>query len=169
MLSPFYIKNCNFVQTIFSFNAQKINNRFGNNEKIIKAAEEITKRKPILSMEDAEPIGPSNNLDLLLILPCTGNTLSKLSNAITDTPVLMAAKAQLRNQKPVLIFVSTNDALGMNMKNIGVLMNSKNIYFVPFFQDDFKKKPNSLISSLKFLLPAIEEALKGRQIQPVIL
>jgi len=162
-------KKCDFVQTIFSFNTQKINSRFGKAEEFIKKAHEITKRKPILSIEAAEPVGPSNNLDILVIFPCTGNTIAKLANAISDTPVLMAAKAHLRNQKPILIFVSTNDALGINMKNIGLLLNSKNIYFVPFCQDDYKKKPNSIVSNVDFLIPSIEEALKGRQIQPVIL
>lgn len=162
-------ERCDFVQTIFSFNTQKINSRFGKAEEFIKKAHEITKRKPILSIEAAEPVGPSNNLDILVIFPCTGNTIAKLANAISDTPVLMAAKAHLRNQKPILIFVSTNDALGINMKNIGLLLNSKNIYFVPFCQDDYKKKPNSIVSNADFLIPSIEEALKGRQIQPVIL
>lgn len=160
---------CGFVQTIFSFNAQKIDTRFGIARKFIERAEKITKRKPILSIEEAEHIGPSNYLDILVIFPCTGNTLAKLANAISDTPVLMAAKAQLRNQKPILIFVSTNDALGNNMKNIGLLLNSKNIYFVPFSQDNYKKKPNSIVSSSKYLIPAIEKALEKKQIQPVIL
>ncbi len=162
-------KQCDFVQTIFSFNSQKINSRFGIAKEFIEKAHEITKRKPILSIEAAEPVGPSNNLDILVIFPCTGNTIAKLANAISDTPVLMAAKAHLRNQKPILIFVSTNDALGINMKNIGLLLNSKNIYFVPFCQDDYKKKPNSIVSNADLLIPSIEEALKGRQIQPVIL
>ncbi len=162
-------EQCDFVQTIFSFNTQKINSRFGTAKEFIEKAQEITKRKPILSIEAAEPVGPSNNLDILVIFPCTGNTIAKLANAISDTPVLMAAKAHLRNQKPILIFVSTNDALGINMKNIGLLLNSKNIYFVPFCQDDYKKKPNSIVSNIDFLIPSIEEALKGKQIQPVIL
>lgn len=162
-------KQCDYVQTIFSFNTQKINSRFGKAKEFIEKAKEITNRKPILSIEGAEPVGPSNALDILVIFPCTGNTIAKLANAISDTPVLMAAKAHLRNQKPILIFVSTNDALGINMKNIGLLLNSKNIYFVPFCQDDYKKKPNSIVSNIDFLIPSIEEALKGKQIQPVIL
>lgn len=160
---------CDFVQTIFSFNAQKINSRFGVAKKFIERAEKITKKRAILSIEDAEHIGPLNYLDILVIFPCTGNTLAKLANAISDTPVLIAAKAQLRNQKPILIFVSTNDALGNNMKNIGLLLNSKNIYFVPFSQDDYRKKPNSIVSSSKFLIPSIGKALYKIQIQPVIL
>jgi len=156
------------VQTIFSFNTQKINSRFGNAKQFIKKAEQITKNKAILTIEGCEPIGPKNFLDILVILPCTGNTLAKLANAITDTPVLMAAKAHLRNQKPLLIAISTNDALGMSMKNIGVLLNSKNVYFIPFGQDDYKNKPNSMISDVQLLIPSIEKALIGKQIQPII-
>lgn len=157
-----------FVQTIFSFNTQKINSRFGNAKQFIEKAEQITKNKAILTIEGCEPIGPKNFLDILVILPCTGNTLAKLANAITDTPVLMAAKAHLRNQKPLLIAISTNDALGMSMKNIGVLLNSKNVYFIPFGQDDYENKPNSMISDVQLLIPSIEKALIGKQIQPII-
>lgn len=160
---------CNaFVQTIFSFNSQKINTRFGKAEEFIKKVEKTTKNKAILTIEDSEPIGPKNLLDILVILPCTGNTMAKLANAITDTPVLMAAKAHLRNQKPLLIAISTNDALSMSMKNIGVLLNSKNIYFLPFGQDDYKNKPNSMVAHLEYLVPSIEKALMGQQIQPII-
>lgn len=100
--------------------------------------------------------------------PCTGNTLAKLANGITDTPALMAAKAHLRNNKPLLLSLSTNDALGMNMKNIGLLLNTKNIYFVPFGQDDPEKKPNSMTAHTDLLIPALEAALENRQLQPVI-
>lgn len=157
-----------FVQTIFSFNSQKINTRFGKAKEFIKKTEKITKNKPILTIEGSEPIGPKSLLDILVILPCTGNTMAKLANAITDTPVLMAAKAHLRNQKPLLIAISTNDALSMSMKNIGILLNSKNIYFLPFGQDDYKNKPNSMVAHLEFLVPSIEKALNGQQIQPII-
>ena len=119
-------------------------------------------------MEEAEPIGPSACLDILLIAPCTGNTLAKLANGITDTSVLMAAKAHLRNQKPLVISISTNDALGMNFKNIGLLYNTKNIYFVPFGQDNPEKKPNSLIARTELTAKTLELALEGKQIQPVI-
>lgn len=157
-----------FVQTIFSFNSQTINTRFGKAKEFINKAEKITKNKAILTIEGSEPIGPKNFLDILVILPCTGNTMAKLANAITDTPVLMAAKAHLRNQKPLLIAISTNDALSMSMKNIGILLNTKNIYFLPFGQDDYKSKPNSMVAHLEFLVPSIEKALKGQQIQPII-
>ena len=103
-----------------------------------------------------------------MILPCTGNTIAKLANGITDSPVLMAAKAHLRNEKPLVLSISTNDALGMNMKNIGLLLNTKHIYFVPFGQDNPVKKPNSMIAHTEFLVPVIEAALEGRQYQPVI-
>ena len=156
------------VQTIFSFNSQKINSRFGKSNDFIDRAEKLTKVKPILTIEGSEPIGPKKLLDILVIMPCTGNTMAKLANAITDTPVLMAAKAHLRNQKPLLIAVSTNDALGMSMKNIGLLLNSKNIYFIPFGQDDPENKPNSMVAHLEFLIPSIEKALNGQQIQPII-
>ena len=120
------------------------------------------------TIAQAEPIGPKSLLDILVIFPCTGNTLAKLCSGITDSPVLMAAKAHLRNDKPLVISVSTNDALGINMKNIGALMNMKNIYFVPFWQDDPVKKPNSMIADTSLLIPTVEKALEGRQYQPVI-
>lgn len=156
------------VQTIFSYSASTTNSRFGEAETFLQKAEEITQIKPILTIPEAEPIGPQNKLDILVLFPCTGNTLAKLANGITDSPALMAAKAHLRNNKPLLISISTNDALGMNMKNIGLLMNAKNIYFIPFGQDDPGKKPNSMIAHTELLIPSIEAALEGRQYQPVI-
>jgi dipicolinate synthase subunit B len=156
------------VYTIFSDASQKIASRFGKPEDFISRAEEITGRKPIFTIEEAEPIGPKSYLDILVIFPCTGNTIAKLANGITDTPVLMAAKAHLRNNKPLVISVSTNDALGMNMKNIGLLLNAKNIYFVPFGQDNPEKKNNSLIAHTDKLIPALELALEGKQYQPII-
>ena len=115
------------VYTIFSGSSQRITSRFGEPEEFLREAEEITGKKPILTIEGAEPIGPKAYLDVLVIFPCTGNTAAKLANGITDTPVLMEAKAHLRNNKPLVISISTNDALGMNMKNIGLLLNSKNL------------------------------------------
>ncbi len=156
------------VYTIFSDASQKISSRFGKPEDFISRAEEITGKKPIFTIEDAEPIGPKAYLDILVIFPCTGNTIAKLANGITDTPVLMAAKAHLRNNKPLVISVSTNDALGMNMKNIGLLLNAKNIYFVPFGQDNPEKKNNSLIAHTDKLIPTLELALEGKQYQPII-
>lgn len=157
------------VQTIFSPNARSIESRFGAGPDFLARAEAMTGRKPIISIEGAEPIGPSGMLDLLLIMPCTGNTLAKLANGITDTAVLMAAKAHLRNEKPLLLSIATNDALSMNLKNIGLLMNCKNIYFVPFGQDNPGKKPHSMIAHTELVIPAMEEALLGRQYQPVVI
>ena len=156
------------VQTIFSNAAQSIDSRFGNAEDFVKEAEKITGIAPMLTIAQAEPIGPKGLLDLLVILPCTGNTIAKLANGITDSPVLMAAKAHLRNEKPLLLSISTNDALGMNMKNIGLLLNAKHVYFVPFGQDNAEKKPNSMIAHTELLVPAAKVALEGKQYQPVI-
>lgn len=156
------------VYTIFSNASQSISSRFGQPEEFMERAKEITGRVPILTIEDAEPIGPKAYLDVLVIFPCTGNTIAKLANGITDTPALMAAKAHLRNNKPLVISISTNDALGMNMKNIGLLLNAKNIYFVPFGQDNPIKKCNSLIAHTDKLIPALELALEGKQYQPIL-
>lgn len=156
------------VYTIFSDNVQSIESRFGIPEDFIKKAESITGRKPIMCIEDAEPIGPKALFDIMVILPCTGNTAAKLANGISDTPVLMGVKAHLRNNRPLVISISTNDGLGMNMKNIGLLMNTKNIYFVPFGQDNSEKKPNSLIAHTDLLVSALEAALENRQLQPVL-
>ena len=156
------------VQTIFSNAAQSIDSRFGNAEDFVKEAEKITGIAPMLTIAQAELIGPKGLLDLLVILPCTGNTIAKLANGITDSPVLMAAKAHLRNERPLLLSISTNDALGMNMKNIGLLLNAKHVYFVPFGQDNAEKKPNSMIAHTELLVPAAKVALEGKQYQPVI-
>ena len=156
------------VYPIFSYHAQNLDSRFGNGEDFVEKSKEITGQDPILSIVDAEPFGPKKRLDILIIFPCSGNTLAKLANGITDTPALMAAKAHLRGGRPLLLFVASNDALGFNMKNIGLLLNSKNIFFVPFAQDDYKNKPNSLVADSKLLLPSLEHALKGQQIQPLL-
>lgn len=157
------------ITPIFSNSVQHIDCRFGKTEEFIKRASEITGKTPIMTLEDAEPIGPKGLLDILIIAPCTGNTLAKLNYAITDSPVLMAAKAHLRNDRPVVIFVSTNDGLSMNFKNIGGLLNYKNIYFVPFTQDNYKTKPNSLVAEPALILETLEAALDGKQLQPIIL
>lgn len=153
---------------ILSFQTQSIDSRFGTAEGFRKDIEEVCGRRAMDSIETAEPIGPKGFLDLLIILPCTGNTIAKLACAITDSPALMAAKAHLRNEKPLLLSISTNDALSMNFKNIGLLMNVKHIYFVPFGQDAPEKKHNSMIAHLDKLIPAAEAALDGQQLQPVI-
>lgn len=163
------VENNANVYPIFSNSSQTINSRFGNASDFLKRMKDLTGHDPITTIEGAEPIGPKAYLDVLVILPCTGNTIAKLANGITDTPVLMAAKAHLRNGKPVVISLASNDALGMNLKNIGVLMNSKNLFFVPFGQDSPTGKPNSMIAHTNLLILTIENALDGKQIQPVII
>lgn len=157
------------VTTIFSFNSMSINTRFGNASDFLDQAYKITGNKPITTIADAEPIGPNKLLDILVIAPCTGNTLAKLANGITDTPVLMATKSHLRNGRPVAISISSNDSLSANLKNIGLLANSKNVYFVPFGQDNHKGKPYSMISHTNLIIPTLENALDGKQLQPIIL
>lgn len=157
------------VFPILSFNSKKIDTRFGKAADFYKRLKEMTGREPITTIEDAEPVGPKNMFDIMAILPCTGNTLAKLANGITDTPVLMAAKAHIRNNKPLVISVATNDALGLNLKNIGILLNTKDIYFVPFGQDSPENKPKSMIAHTHLLKLTLESALEDQQIQPVVI
>ncbi|MDR0315109.1 MAG: dipicolinate synthase subunit B [Oscillospiraceae bacterium] len=157
------------VVPIMSQTAYSLDTRFGKADDFIQEIEGICKRKIICTINEAEPIGPKALLDILVIAPCTGNTLGKLANGITDTSVTMAAKAHLRNGRPVLLGISTNDALGTCAKNIGQLFNYKNIYFIPMRQDNAQNKPNSVISDFSKTLSAINEALQGRQLQPVLL
>ena len=156
------------IYPILSDASQTIESRFGTPDAYVTKVKEITGKDPIVSIPGAEPIGPKAYLDALAILPCTGNTAAKLANGITDTPVLMAAKAHMRNNKPLVISISTNDGLGMNLKNIGLLCNSKNIYFVPFGQDNYKTKPNSLVAHVELLIPTLEMALEHRQYQQIL-
>ncbi len=156
------------VYPIISEAVDKFDTRFGEAEKWKSRLKDITGREAICSIIQAEPIGPKAMLDILVVAPCTGNTISKLANAITDTSVTMACKAHLRNQKPLVLAISTNDGLGMNAKNIGMLMNMKNIYMVPFEQDDPIKKCNSLMAKNELIIPTILESLKGKQIQPIL-
>src|SRR5690606_31939903 len=116
-----------------------------------------------------EPLGPSKLLDVLVIAPCTGNTTARLANAMTDSPVIMAAKAQLRNLRPLVLAISTNDALGMNAANIAKLYNTKNVYFVPYGQDAPEAKPNSLVSRMDLIMETCEAALQGKQLQPMLI
>ena len=154
---------------IFSFHVAKESTRFYMAKDFREKVKQITKKEIVDTLQLAEPLGPSGVIDLMLVAPTTGNTLAKLASAITDTPVLMAVKSHLRNNKPVLLAISTNDALGLNMSNIGKLYSTKNIYFVPFGQDNFEKKPNSMISDYSKIPQAVESALKGEQLQPVLL
>ncbi len=156
------------VYPVLSFNSQNIDTRFGKAKDFMEEIQNITSNKIIRTIEAAEPIGPKNHLDIFIIAPCTGNTLAKLNAGICDTPVLMASKAHIRNNKPVVIAVSTNDALGANMQNIGGMINKKNIYFVPFGQDDYLKKPKSIVAHFEKIPETIFKALKGEQLQPII-
>lgn len=155
------------VVPIMSFNAYKTDTRFGKASDIINRMEEICGNKVIATLADAEPIGPKKLFDVLVIEPCTGNTLAKLANGIADTPVTLAAKSHLRNSRPVVIAVSTNDALGAAAQNIGRLMNCKNIYFVPMKQDDCVEKPKSVVADFSLTEQSIIDALQGKQTQPV--
>lgn len=157
------------VIPIVSFAVASTDTRFGTAQHFHDRIMEITGIAPIATIEDAEPIGPKKLLDVLVISPCTGNTLAKLANAVTDTPVTMAAKAHLRNKKPVVIAISTNDGLSANAKNLGTLLNARNIYFAPFGQDNPKQKSCSLIADFSLLPPTIEQAMLGEQIQPLLL
>ena len=157
------------VIPIFSPAAQTVDSRFGTAREHLERAAAICGQDVILTIDQAEPIGPKKLLDILVIAPCTGNTLAKLAHGIADTPVTMAAKSHLRNGRPLLIAVSTNDGLAGAAENIGKLLNRKHIYFVPFGQDDPYNKPTSLVADFTQLPQAIETALLGKQIQPILI
>ncbi len=158
------------VIPIMSYTAYNTDTRFGKAMDFNKEIEEICKTEIVHTITGAEPIGPKELLDALVIAPCTGNTLGKLANGISDTSVTLATKAHLRNQRPVIIAVSTNDALGTSAKNIGLLMNSKNIYFVPMEQDDYINKPNSIVANFKYIPDTVREVLATKvQPQPILL
>ncbi len=143
--------------------------RFGTSSEHLEQLERITGEKVITSVNTAEPIGPKKLLDILIVAPCTGNTIAKLANGIADSTVTLAVKSHLRNGRPVLIAISTNDGLGRNAKNIGILANQKNIYIVPFGQDDCSEKATSVVSDMNMIIPAAELALDGKQIQPLLI
>lgn len=147
---------------------QKEASRFGEAGEWLKKVEEAAGRKAISTIQDAEPLGPKIPVDCMVIAPMTGNSISKLANAATDSPVLMAAKATLRNGCPVVLAISTNDALGLNSHNVTKLLNTKNIYFVPFGQDDPVKKPNSLVAFMELIPETVAQALLHKQIQPLL-
>ncbi len=153
---------------IMSFNAASLSTRFGGAEENLAQLESLSGKKVITSIEGAEPIGPKKMTDIMLLPNCTGNTMAKLANSITDTPVTMAVKSHLRGARPVLVNAATNDALSGSAKNIGVLMNLKHYYFVPLQQDDFLKKPTSVVGDFDRIPEALEMALKGEQLQPVL-
>lgn len=158
-----------YVQPIFSERAAVTDTRFGNASNFLARAEQLTGRRPILTIREAEPIGPQKLLDVLVIAPCTGNTLAKLAAGMTDSSVTMAAKAHLRNGRPLVIAPSTNDGLTASLTNIGTLSARKQIYFVPFRQDDPWKKPTSLVSDMSLVSDTVLSALDGRQLQPMVL
>lgn len=156
------------VYPVISSNIENSETRFGKGKDFIEQVEKITEKKVIKDIIGAETFGPKNKMDVMVVMPATGNFLAKMAHGITDNPVNLAVKATLRNQSPIVIAVSTNDGLGLNGENIMKLYNNKNVYFVPFGQDNYINKPNSLIAHYDLLIPTIEEALKSKQIQPVL-
>ncbi len=154
------------IMSEVSFNTDT---RFGKAADFQKEIEEICGNKIISTIYNAEPIGPKKLLDILVIAPCTGNTISKIKNGIADSVVTLSVKSHLRNLRPVVIAISTNDGLGGNAENIGYLLNRKNIYLVPFGQDDYKEKPNSLIADMRYIPQTLEAALSGKQFEPLLI
>ncbi|WHY74465.1 dipicolinate synthase subunit B [Fictibacillus enclensis] len=156
------------VTPFVTHTVQNTNTRFGDGEEWLEKITQLTGTEPVNSIVKAEPFGPRTPLDCMIIAPLTGNSISKFANAMTDSPVLMAAKATMRNQSPVVLGISTNDGLGLNGVNIMKLMAAKNIYFVPYGQDDPVNKQNSLVAHMEYLLETVEAALDGKQLQPVL-
>ena len=163
-----FVKKGANVIPIMSFNSKYLDTRFGKASDFIKTIESVTGNKVISTIVDAEPIGPKNMTDLMIVLPCTGNTLAKLACGIYDTPVTLAVKSHLRNQKPVLIGVSSNDSLSASAKNIGALLNLKHYYFIPMSQDDPVKKPFSIVCDFDKAYESAVFAIEGKQIEPII-
>lgn len=156
------------LTAILSETAAGTDTRFGNAADYIKRLEELTGKPVIRTIPDAEPIGPKKLFDVLVIAPCTGNTLAKLAHGITDTAVTMAAKAHLRNGRPLCIAFTTNDGLSVTLQNVGVLLTRKNVYFVPFHQDDPVGKPNSLAADFTKLEQTFQAAMSHKQLQPLL-
>ena len=157
------------IQPIMSFNAHSIDTRFGKASDFVSEITEICSRKPIVTIEEAEPLGPKIQLDAMIVCPCTGNTLAKLAQGITDTPVTMAVKAHMRQSRPLLIALATNDGMSANLKNISSLLEKKSVYFVPMRQDDVLKKPHSLVAEIEMLPECLSDALEGKQKRPLFL
>ncbi len=157
------------ILPIMSYNAYNLDTKFGKASDFINEIELITEKEIIHTIQGAEPIGPKGLTDIMIIAPCTGNTIAKLANDIIDTPATMAAKSHLRNNKPLVIAISTNNGLSGNAENIGKLLNRKNYYFVPFKQDNPITKPRSLVFDFSYIPKTIEYALKGEQISPILL
>ena len=156
------------LRFVLSYHVQQLQHRFFTSDEMHARIKALSEHEPITSVAAAEPLGPGNMLDLFVIAPCTGNTLAKLANGVTDTPVLMAAKGHLRNGKPLLIYLTSNDALGLNLRNVGTLLSTKHVYFVPFEQDAPLQKPNSLVAKATLLPAAMQAALRGEQLQPLL-
>jgi dipicolinate synthase subunit B len=154
---------------IVSTRVHTTDTRFGSAQSVRQALSQLCGTEPLCDIVDVEPIGPRRLLDLVIIAPCTGNTLAKLANAIIDSPALMAAKSNLRNDRPVLLAIATNDALSNNAKNLGLLLNAKNFFFVPFGQDNYRVKAHSMQSRFSLIVPAAASALRGEQLQPLLL
>lgn len=154
---------------ICSFNSYSLSTRFGTAEENRRRLEAICGREIIHTIEAAEPIGPKKMLDIIVVAPCTSNTLAKLACGVNDTPVTMAVKSHLRNNRPVLIAISTNDALAAAAKNIGTLQNYRNYFFLPYRQDDTQKKPASMVADFSLMKQAVECAMHGEQLQPIVL
>ena len=158
------------ILPIMSYNSYNLDTKFGKAQEYIDQVKDITEKEEIIhTIQDAEPIGPKKLTDVMVIAPCSGNTIAKLANGITDTPVLMAAKSHFRNNNPVVLAISTNDGLSGSAENIGKLLNRNNYFFVPFKQDNPITKPRSLVADFKYLIPTIELALDGEQIEPILL
>ncbi|GAB6137593.1 dipicolinate synthase subunit B [Halanaerobaculum tunisiense] len=157
------------VYPILSEAVQQHDTRFGTSEEWREQIVEITGHEPITTILEAEPIGPQGLLDLLVVAPCTGNTTAKIANGITDTTVTMAVKAQLRNSRPVVLAIATNDALGNNAQNLGLVLSTPHIYFVPFGQDNPTDKPNSLVARMELIVDTTKYALDGKQLEPVLI
>ena len=156
------------VLPLMSFNAAGLDTRFGKAEDWKKKTEAVTGRRPIETLQGAEPLGPPNMAGAMIIAPCTGATLAKLAAGISDTPVTLGAKSMLRGAKPLVLAVSTNDGLAASMENLARLINRKNVYLVPFAQDDWLKKPASLQSDYSLIADTLACAMRGRQLQPVL-
>ena len=162
------VKSGNDVYPVFSESVCRENTRFGKCGEFFEAVTSVTGRIPLTTVTEAEATVTKGNFDVLLICPCTGNTLAKLANGITDTAVTMAAKCRFRNSLPVLIALASNDALGANLKNIGILCEKKNVFFVPLVQDDPQNKPTSLVCDFSSVEKALEAAANGTQLRPLI-
>jgi len=157
------------VTPIVSFHTAQTDTRFGNAADILARLESITGKAPLRTLPQVEPLGPKDMLDALVVAPCTGTTLGRLANGLSDTPVTLAVKSMLRRSRPIVLAVSTNDALGASMRNIGQLKNVKHLFFVPMRQDDPVVKPNSLVADFEQIWPTTQHALRGQQIQPLFI